>query len=159
MPGQFRLRRLAPGLVRELAALGAAAAAIGIAEFGGEGLVVATVDRLGKTNALMIGVASNGLATLLLPLAGRTMLTAVAGLALFYLTFEYTVVSMLPVMSEILPRSRATLLAFYAASFSLGRALGSLASPRLYALGSPPSPWPRPSSTRSPFSSCCGSGG
>jgi len=47
------------------------------------------------------------------------------------------VVTMLPVMSEILPRARATLLAFYAASFSLGRALGSLASPRLYTLGFP----------------------
>jgi predicted MFS family arabinose efflux permease len=121
----------------KLAALGAAAAAIGIAEFGGEGLVAATIDRLGKTNALMIGLAANSLATLLLPLAGRTTLTAVGGLALFYLTFEYTVVSMLPVMSEILPRARATLLAFYAASFSLGRALGSLVSPRLYALGFP----------------------
>ncbi len=121
----------------KLAALGAAAAAIGIAEFGGEGLVVATVDRLGKTNALLIGLAANTAAAAVLPLAGRTTLTAIGGLALFYLTFEYTVVSMLPVMSEILPRVRATLLAFYAASFSLGRALGSLASPRLYALGFP----------------------
>ena len=98
---------------------------------------MATVDRLGKTNALMIGLAANTAAAAVLPLAGRTTLTAIGGLALFYLTFEYTVVSMLPVMSEILPRARATLLAFYAASFSLGRALGSLASPRLYALGFP----------------------
>jgi predicted MFS family arabinose efflux permease len=119
----------------KLAALGATAAAIGIAEFGGEGLVVTTVDRLGKTRALMIGLAANALATLALPLAGRTVGTAIAGLALFYLTFEYTVVSMLPVMSEILPQARATLLAFYAASFSVGRAFGSLASPALYKLG------------------------
>ena len=61
--------------------------------------------------------------------------TALVGLALFYLTFEYTVVSMLPVMSEILPQARATLLAFYAASFSVGRAFGSLVSPLLYGLG------------------------
>jgi MFS transporter, DHA1 family, inner membrane transport protein len=83
----------------------------------------------------MIGLAANIIATLVLPLAGRTTATALAGLALFYLTFEYTVVSMLPVMSEILPGARATLLAFYAASFSLGRAVGSLLSPRLYGLG------------------------
>lgn len=119
----------------KLAALGAAAAVIGAAEFGGEGLVVATVDRLGKTRALMIGLAGNTVAALVLPLAGRTTAGALAGLALFYLTFEYTVVSMLPVMSEILPRSRATLLAFSAASFSLGRAVGALVSPRLYGLG------------------------
>lgn len=119
----------------KLAALGATAAVIGVAEFGGEGLVVATVDRLGKTRALMIGLAANAAAALVLPLAGRTMGTALAGLALFYLTFEYTVVSMLPVMSEILPQARATLLAFYAASFSVGRAFGSLVSPALYGLG------------------------
>jgi predicted MFS family arabinose efflux permease len=121
----------------KLAALGAAAAIIGVAEFGGESLVVGTVDRLGKTKALMIGLAGNGLAVLVLPLAGRTTAAALAGLAFFYLTFEYTVVSMLPVMSEILPRARATLLAFYAASFSLGRAIGSLLSPVLYGAGFP----------------------
>ena len=119
----------------KIAALGAAAAIIGVAEFGGESLVVATVDRLGKIRALMIGLAANGLAVLLLPLAGASSFTALVGLAFFYLTFEYTVVSMLPVMSEILPQARATLLACYAASFSLGRAIGSLLSPHLYALG------------------------
>jgi len=121
----------------KLAALGATAAVIGVAEFGGEGLVVATVDRLGKVKALMIGLAANSLASLALLQAGRTTVTALIGLAVFYLTFEYTVVSMLPVMSEILPQARATLLAFYAASFSLGRAIGSLLSPRLYELGFP----------------------
>lgn len=119
----------------KLAALGAAAAVIGLAEFGGEGLVAATIDRTGKVKALMIGLAANAVAAAVLPLAGRTVTLALAGLALFYLTFEYTVVSMLPVMSEILPRARATLLAFYAASFSVGRAVGSLVSPRLYGLG------------------------
>jgi predicted MFS family arabinose efflux permease len=121
----------------KLAALGAAAAIIGVAEFGGESLVVATVDRLGKIRALVIGLAANSLAVLLLPLAGGSRLTALAGLALLYLTFEYTVVSLLPVMSEVLPRARATLLAFYAASFSLGRAAGSLLSPLLYGVSFP----------------------
>jgi predicted MFS family arabinose efflux permease len=119
----------------KLAALGAAAAIIGVAEFGGESLVVATVDRLGKIRALVIGLAANALVVLVLPLAGGSRLTALLTLALLYLTFEYTVVSLLPVMSEVLPQARATLLAFYAASFSLGRAVGSLLSPYLYSLG------------------------
>lgn len=121
----------------KIAALGAAAAVIGISEFGGEGLVAVTVDRIGKTKALMIGLCANAGAALLLPFAGRTTATALAGLTLFYLTYEYTVVSMIPVMSEILPRARATLLAFNAAAFSLGRAAGSFASPRLYTIGFP----------------------
>jgi DHA1 family inner membrane transport protein len=122
----------------KLAALGATAAVIGLAEFGGESLVVTTVDRLGKIRALMIGLGGNAAVALALPLAGRSVVTALAGLALFYLTFEYTVVSMLPVMSEILPQARATVLAFYAASFSIGRAAGSLLSARLYTLGFAP---------------------
>lgn len=121
----------------KLAGLGAAAAAIGLAEFGGESLVAASIDRIGKMKALMTGLAANAVAAAVLPLAGRTAALALIGLAFFYLTFEYTVVSMLPVMSEILPQARATLLAFYAASFSVGRAAGSLASPRLYSLGFP----------------------
>jgi predicted MFS family arabinose efflux permease len=121
----------------KLAALGAAAAVIGISEFGGESLVAATVDRVGKMKALMIGISANTAAAILLPAAGRTPAGAVFGLTLFYLTFEYTVVSMLPVMSEILPGARATLLAFNAAAFSIGRAVGSFVSPRLYAWGFP----------------------
>ncbi len=121
----------------KLAGLGAAAAAIGLAEFGGEGLVAATIDRIGKMKALMIGLAANAVAAAVLPWAGRSVATALLGLGLFYLTFEYTVVGMLPVMSELLPQARATLLAFYAASFSVGRAVGSLASPRLYHIGFP----------------------
>lgn len=121
----------------KLAALGAASAVIGISEFGGEALVAATVDRLGKTKALSIGLCGSAAAALLLPLAGRTTATALAGLTLFYLAFEYTVVSIIPIMSEILPQARATLLAFNAAAFSLGRAAGSFVSPRLYGLGFP----------------------
>lgn len=119
----------------KLAALGAASAIIGVSEFGGESLVAATVDRLGKTQALMIGLTANAAVALALPLGGHTVLAALVGLTLFYLTFEYTVVSIIPVMSEILPRSRATLLGFYAAAFSLGRAIGSLAAPWLYEIG------------------------
>jgi MFS transporter, DHA1 family, inner membrane transport protein len=121
----------------KLAALGAASAVIGISEFGGEALVAATVDRLGKTKALSIGLCGSAAAALVLPLAGRTTATALAGLTLFYLAFEYTVGSIIPIMSEILPRARATLLAFNAAAFSLGRAAGSFVSPRLYGLGFP----------------------
>jgi len=119
----------------KLAALGAASAVIGVSEFGGESLVAATVDRVGKTRALMIGLATNAAVALAFPLAAGSVAAALAGLTLFYLTFEYTVVSIIPVMSEILPRSRATLLGFYAASFSLGRAAGSLAAPWLYDAG------------------------
>jgi predicted MFS family arabinose efflux permease len=121
----------------KLAALGAASAVIGLSEFGGEGLVAATIDRIGKTRALMIGLATNAAAALALPLAGRTTAGALIGLFAFYLTFEYTIVGIIPVMSEVLTEARATLLAFNTAAFSLGRAAAAWLSPRLYATGFP----------------------
>lgn len=119
----------------KLAALGAASAAIGLGEFGGEGLVAATIDRVGKTRAVLIGLGANAVAALALPPAGRTVAGALVGLFFFYLTFEYTIVGIIPVMSEILTEARATLLAFNTAAFSVGRALAAWLAPRLYEHG------------------------
>jgi DHA1 family inner membrane transport protein len=119
----------------QIAALGAAAAVIGLSELGGEGLVAAFVDRLGKPRAIGLGLAANSLAALLLPWLGRTGAGALAGLFLFYISFEFTIVSIIPLMTEVLPGGRATLMAFTIAAFSLGRGLGALLGPALYRLG------------------------
>jgi predicted MFS family arabinose efflux permease len=57
------------------------------------------------------------------------------GLFLFYFSFEFTLVSCIPLMTELLPGARATLMAFNVASLSLGRAIGAFLAPRLYGLG------------------------
>jgi predicted MFS family arabinose efflux permease len=119
----------------QIAALGAASAVIGLSELGGEGLVAAFVDRLGKPRAVAIGLIANSLAALALPVLGRTTLGALAGLFFFYITFEFTIVSILPLMTELTPSARATLMAFYVAAQSLGRALGDLLAPRFFAAG------------------------
>jgi len=118
----------------QIAALGAASAIIGVAELSGEGLVAAFVDRLGKARAVSMGLAVNSLAALALPFIGRTEAGALAGLFFFYLSFEFTVVSSIPLMTEILPAARATLMAFNVAAISLGRAGGALLAPRLYGI-------------------------
>jgi predicted MFS family arabinose efflux permease len=119
----------------QIAALGAASAVIGLSELGGEGLVAAFVDRLGKPRAIGLGLAGNCLAAIALFFLGRTQAGALVGLFLFYITFEFTLVSVIPMMTEVLPSARATLMAFNVASLSLGRALGDLLAPRLYVWG------------------------
>ncbi len=119
----------------QIAALAAASAVIGFSELGGEGLVALLADRLGKVRATGLGLAVNCIAALLLPLIGRTETGALAGLFLFYISFEFTIVSQIPLMSEVLPSARATALSFNTAGHSLGRALGALAGPWLYSLG------------------------
>jgi DHA1 family inner membrane transport protein len=119
----------------QIAALGAASAVIGLSELGGEGLVAAFVDRLGKPRAIGLGLAANCLAALALLFLGRTEAGALVGLFFFYITFEFTLVSIIPLMTELLPPARATLMAFNVAALSLGRAMGDLLAPRLYGLG------------------------
>lgn len=119
----------------QLAALGLAAAVVGVAEVGGEGLVALLSDRLGKRRAILNGLLLNILAAFLLPWLGRSLVGAVLGLFLLYITFEFLFVSSIPLMTEILPKARATLMALNITSASIGRALGSLLGPALYARG------------------------
>ena len=119
----------------QIAALGAAAAVIGFAELGGESLVGVWVDRLGKPRAIAIGLLTNSLAAIIFPYLGQTLPGAFVGLFLFYLTFEFTLVSTIPMMTEILPSARATMMAINISALSLGRALGAFVGPTLYAMG------------------------
>lgn len=119
----------------KLTALGAAAAVIGLAEIGGEGMVAGFADRLGKRRAVLIGLVLNSLAAVLLPLLGSSLSGAVFGLFVFYSTFEFAYVSSIPLMTEVLPQARATLMAVNITSASLGRASASLLAPVLYAFG------------------------
>ncbi len=116
----------------KIAALAGASAIIGLSEIGGEGLVALTTDRLGKPRALMLGLSGNALAALLLPIVGRTEIGALIGLFLFYITFEYVMVSHIPLMTELVPEARATLLSFNLTGHSLGRMIGALLATFIY---------------------------
>ena len=115
-----------------IAALAGASAVIGLSELSGEGLVALTTDRLGKPRALVLGLVGNILAALLLPIVGRTEMGALVGLFLFYITFEYVLVSHIPLMTEVMPNARATLLSFNVMGHSFGRAIGALIAVFIY---------------------------
>jgi predicted MFS family arabinose efflux permease len=119
----------------KIAALGATAAVIGLSELGGEGLTAALVDRLGKPRSVGIGLIANCLAAVALPLLGRSLPGALVGLFGFYITFEFTIVSSIPMMSEIVPSARASLMATNTASHTLGRVVGALLAPVFYSMG------------------------
>lgn len=116
----------------QIAALGGASAVIGLAELLGESSVSALADKLNKQRAVLIGLGGNILASGLLPLLGETVWGAYLGLFLFYLTFEFTIVSLIPLMTGVLPRVRGTVMALSIASANLGRGLGSLAAAPMY---------------------------
>ena len=116
----------------KIAALAGASAVIGISELSGEGLVAFTTDRLGKPLALTIGLIGNSLASILLPVIGQTQAGALIGLFLFYITFEYVMVSHIPLMTELVPSARATVLSLNVTGHSIGRALGAFLAAIIY---------------------------
>jgi MFS transporter, DHA1 family, inner membrane transport protein len=118
-----------------ITALGVASAVIGFSELGGETLVGVLVDRLGKVRSVGIGLVLNCLAALALPTFGTSLPGALVGLFLFYLTFEFTLVTTIPMMTEVLPGSRATLMAANVASHSFGRAIGAFLAAPIFGLG------------------------
>ncbi len=119
----------------QIAALGVASAIIGLSELGGEGLVFALVDRLGKVRASGVGILANCLAAVLLPFIGKTQAGALIGLFFFYITFEFTIVSIIPLITEVMPDARVTMLSFAGAGHSVGRAMGAWLAPSLYVAG------------------------
>ena len=116
----------------QIAALAGASAVIGFSELGGEGLAALLTDRIGKPRALTLGLSANAMAAVLLPFIGRTEVGALIGLFLFYITFEYTLVSHIPMISELTPSARATTMAFNVSGHSIGRAIGALLAPFIY---------------------------
>jgi len=116
----------------QIAALAGASAVIGFSELSGEGLAALLTDRLGKPRALALGLSANAGAALLLPFIGQTEVGALVGLFLFYISFEFVMVSHVPMMTEMLPGARATVMAFNLTGHSLGRALGAFLAPILY---------------------------
>lgn len=119
----------------QILALSGASAAIGLAEFGGETLMGGIADRLGKGRSVAWGLAANCLAAAIFPFLGRSLSGAVVALFLFYITFEFTLVATIPLMTEIMPTARVTIMAFNIAFLSLGRAIGALVASPLYDFG------------------------
>lgn len=113
-------------------ALGLVAFSMGFAELGGELFSSAFVDRIGKHRLVGVTMLLTGGAYVALPLIGRNALLGTMGLALAFFLFELTVVSALPLITEVVPTARATLLSLNLAAALLGRAVGSFTGPFLF---------------------------
>ncbi len=117
------------------AALGVASVVICLAEFSAEGFSAGWVDRIGKRKAVIAGLCLNLCAYLLLPRLAGMLATALLGLFLVWITYDFSVVSFLPFISELAPRARGTLLALNVAAMAVARLISSLIAARLWTLG------------------------
>lgn len=109
-----------------LVTLGFSTIAIGLAELLGESATALLADRLGLKRAIVIGLICVTTAYLLLPVIGVSLTSAMAGLFLVFLSFEFTIVTSFSLGTEILPANRATMLAGFYSIAGLGRMCGVL---------------------------------
>lgn len=115
--------------------LGLASIVIGGSEIVAEGSMAAFVDRIGKKRAVAGGMLLTAGAYLLLPAMTRSLAVAMVGLAVVFVAFEFTIVSSLPLVSELTPATRGTLMALNVAALSGGRMLGSVTATPLWLHG------------------------
>ena len=105
---------------------------VGMAELGGELTVVVLVDRIGKRKAILGGLVLTGLSYLALPFCQSSLYMTLAGLVCMFYLFEFTIVSIFPYVSEIVPAERGKWLAFNYAALVIGRLCGALSGPWLW---------------------------
>lgn len=115
--------------------LGLTVTAIGLAELTGEALVWLLADRLGKRRLVMVSLLANALAYACLPALAGSVWGAALGLFAVYFTFETLIVGSIPIVSELNPQARATLIGANMALIGLGRMAGALLGGPLFALG------------------------
>jgi predicted MFS family arabinose efflux permease len=109
-----------------LGTLGIASISVGLAEAAAEVGTSVLTDRLGKKRSVVLGLLGMTLSLAVLPLLGRLgVVSAMLGIVLVTLCFEFAIVSLLPLTSQVVPQARATLLSFGIAAGSVGRILGA----------------------------------
>lgn len=115
-----------------LTSLGVAAAVIGGAELIGETIAGWSVDRYGKRPVIIFTGFGTAFCNLLLPFTSATLVGALITLFFLFLAFEITIVGGIPLMTELVPGSRAVVMSILLAAMFFGRSLGSFLGPLVW---------------------------
>ena len=110
-----------------LSTLGFASIVVGLAEASAELGTTVLTDRLGKRRSTLAGMVAMAASLVLLPSLTRFGLApAMAGIVLITFSFEFAIVSLLPLATELAPEQRSSLLSLNMTAFSLGRIAGAM---------------------------------
>ena len=123
---------LEDGFSLSLAALGLASILIGIAEMTGEGAVLAFADHIGKLRMVTWGLGASVVGYLAMAPASSSLGIGLAVLAVTFIAFEITIVSAIPLASELAPTARTRYLALLMVALGIGRAIGDVLGPILF---------------------------
>lgn len=113
--------------------LGLASGIIGGAEITGEIFVGLAVDRFGKRPVVITTGLLSVLTYLFIPYTSTDLTGALFSLFALFLFFEITVVGSIPLLTEIVPAARGVVMSVTVAASAVGRALGALWGPAIWA--------------------------
>ncbi|MGB9594568.1 MAG: hypothetical protein ACPL7R_10580, partial [Anaerolineae bacterium] len=86
-------------------------------------------DRLGKRRSVLGGLGLSLATYALLPILNRGLAPALAGIALMRFAFEFSIVSLIPLLSEQAPQERGKALGLGAVSGLAGASVASVSGP------------------------------
>lgn len=115
-----------------LTALGAITVVVAAAEVIGEFIVITVADRFGKKNTSMYGMLCAALCFLVIPGLSFSLPLAMFGIFLMFICIETSIVSALPLFTEILPKSRSIMMSANMGAHSLGRLAGAALGAIIY---------------------------
>ncbi|MBE2234028.1 MAG: MFS transporter [Anaerolinea sp.] len=115
--------------------IGRVAALLGLAELLASGGSSLFIDRLGKRRGVGLGLAAMTLTLALLPLLERSQALAVAGMAVFTLAFEWSIVSHISLLSEQAPLARGTVLSLAVVAGGIARTVSDYLAVVLFEQG------------------------
>jgi len=116
-----------------IAGLGLSAGLIGGGELLGELTAGLAVDRFGKRRVIVLFSSFTALIYLLIPFVSKSLFSALVSLFLLFYFFETTIVAVIPLFTELVPQARSVMMSISVAFQSLGRALGALLGPLIFA--------------------------
>lgn len=102
-------------------AVGRVASLLGVAELTASTLSSLFIDRVGKRRGVAAGLLAMTVSMVALPFLGSSLAWAMAGMFAFTVSFEFSVVSNIGLMSEQVPRARGTVLSLGAMATGIAR--------------------------------------
>lgn len=112
--------------------VGTVAMAFGLAELTSSASSASFSDRWGKTRTARVALVLVLLGSAVMTQADASLPIGVIGLMLFFLGFEYAIVTSFSIVSEAMPESRGRTLAVSSAAGTTARGIGTVASGVLY---------------------------
>jgi len=118
-----------------IVALGLGTSAIGLAELLGETMTATLADRIGLKKSVVTGLMICIIFYVILPFISQTITMAFVSLFLIFVAFEFMIVASVSMATELLPETRATMMATYLGAAGLGRVVGALIGGPVWLIG------------------------